>query len=91
VASVTLNDLLEEHRAPNYIDFISIDTEGSEYQILSDLDFAKYSFGLICVEHNFTENRGKIFSLLSSNGYTRVFEELSQWDDWYVNKNHNLK
>jgi FkbM family methyltransferase len=91
VTSVTLNDLLQEHRAPSYIDFISIDTEGSEYQILRGFDFKKYSFGLICVEHNFTENRDKITSLLSSHGYTRVFEELSQWDDWYVNKNIKLQ
>jgi FkbM family methyltransferase len=90
VTSVTLNDLLDEHRAPSYIDFISIDTEGSEYQILSGVDFKKYSFGLICVEHNFTENRDKILSLLSANGYIRVFEELSQWDDWYVSKTQNL-
>ena len=91
VTSVTLNDLLEEHRAPSFIDFISIDTEGSEYQILSGFDFKKYSFGLICVEHNFTENREKIRALLSSHGYTRVFKELSQWDDWYVNKNLELQ
>lgn len=87
VTSVTLNDLLKEHQAPSYIDFMSIDTEGSEYQILSELDFKNYSFGLICVEHNFTKNRSKIFSLLSSNGYTRVLEEMSQWDDWYVLNN----
>jgi FkbM family methyltransferase len=91
VTSVTLKDLLDEHRAPSYIDFISIDTEGSEYQILNEFDFEKYRFGLICVEHNFTENRDKLFLLLSSNGYTRVFEELSQWDDWYVSKTPNLK
>ena len=90
VTSVTLNDLLEEHRAPSYIDFISIDTEGSEYQILSGVDCKKYSFGLSCVEHNFTENREKIFSLLSANGYIRVLEKLSQWDDWYISKTQNL-
>jgi FkbM family methyltransferase len=85
VTTVTLGDLLTTHKAPNFIDFISIDTEGSEYIILRDFDFQKYQFGLICIEHNFSENRGKIFDLLSSKGYKRVFEDFSAWDDWYVN------
>jgi len=84
VTSVTLLDLLNDHQAPNFIDFISIDTEGSEYLILRDFDFEKYRFGLICVEHNYTDNRGKILELLSSKGYGRVFEKFSMWDDWYV-------
>ena len=84
VTTVTLCDLLRDHKAPNYIDFISIDTEGSEYVILSEFDFEKYQFGLICVEHNFTENRGKVSDLLYSKGYKKVFEEFSMFDDWYV-------
>jgi len=84
VTTVTLGDLLRDHKAPNYIDFISIDTEGSEYLILRDFDFEKYQFGLICVEHNFTENRGKISDLLYSKGYKKVFEDFSAFDDWYV-------
>jgi FkbM family methyltransferase len=84
VETVTLSDLLLTHSAPSYIDFLSIDTEGSEYEILKAFDFSRYSFGLICVEHNFTDNREKISSLLIENGYSQVFRELSDWDDWYV-------
>jgi FkbM family methyltransferase len=84
VETVTLTDLLSTHNAPSYIDFLSIDTEGSEHEILRAFDFSRYSFGLICVEHNFTENREKISRLLIENGYSQVFRELSAWDDWYV-------
>lgn len=84
VTTVTLKDLLHEHKAPKFIDFLSIDTEGSEYLILRDFDFETYRFGLICVEHNYTENREKINGLLSEKGYRRVLEHLSMWDDWYV-------
>jgi FkbM family methyltransferase len=84
VTTVSLTDLLSEHQAPRFIEFISIDTEGSEYEILRDFDFETYQFGLICVEHNFTENRGRIFDLLTDKGYRRVYEEFSKWDDWYV-------
>jgi FkbM family methyltransferase len=84
VETVTLLDLLLTHEAPSHIDFLSIDTEGSEFEILKAFDFSQYSFGLICVEHNFTENREKISKLLIKNGYSQVFRELSAWDDWYV-------
>lgn len=84
VRSVSLNDMLERHGAPRRIDYLSIDTEGSEYDILAAADFDKYSFRCITCEHNFTENRGKIYDLLTANGYVRKFEKFSQFDDWYV-------
>jgi FkbM family methyltransferase len=83
VETVTLSDLLSDHGAPAFIDFLSVDTEGSEYEILKDFDFSKYSFGLICVEHNFTENRVKLRELMTRNGYSQVFSEFSEFDDWY--------
>lgn len=32
---------------------MSLDTEGSEFEILKNFDFEKYTFGLIDVEHNY--------------------------------------
>ena len=84
VETISLNDLLEKYLAPRYIDYLSIDTEGSEYEILSALDFEKYSFGVITCEHNFTPQREKIQALLESHGYARKFVEVSEIDDWYV-------
>lgn len=84
VESISLLDLLDTYEAPHHIDFLSIDTEGSELEILSAFDFSKYSFGLICVEHNYTENRSKISALLTENGYKQIYEEESLFDDWYV-------
>lgn len=91
VKTVSLRDLLVTHNAPANINFLSIDTEGSEYLILEAFDFSEYKFDLICVEHNYTLNRQKIYTLLTANGYKRVHTELSQWDDWYVaEKNSNF-
>ena len=42
VETISLNDMLELHNAPLIIDYLSIDTEGSEYEILSCLDFELY-------------------------------------------------
>jgi len=86
VKTITLIDLLHDSKAPTYIDFISIDTEGSEYDILENFDFEKYEFGIIIIEHNFVEEkREKINKLLSENGYIRVLENLTEVDDYYLN------
>lgn len=84
IETVSLTDLLAEHQAPKLIDYLSIDTEGSEFDILSAHDWSAYRFRLITVEHNCTSAREKIRDLLEGHGYLRVFESLSRWDDWYV-------
>ena len=71
VKTKTLTTLLDEINAPSFIEYLSLDTEGSEYNILEAHDFNKYKFGYICVEHNsINENRIKIRQLLESKGYT---------------------
>lgn len=84
VQTISLTDLLERYSAPNKIDYLSIDTEGSEYDILKNFDFTKYEFEVITCEHNYTPKRKQIQVLLEKNGYRRVFEDLSKFDDWYV-------
>lgn len=84
VETVSLLDFLDFHNAPRSIDFLSIDTEGSEYEILSSFDFSKYEFGSITVEHNNTSQREKIFNLLTSKGYKRFDSLDTKFDDWYL-------
>jgi hypothetical protein len=79
---------LEEHQAPPVIDFLSIDTEGSEYDILSALDFDKHLPMTICVEHNYTEAERRIDRLLLGRGYRRCLPSVSRWDGWYVYGSH---
>jgi FkbM family methyltransferase len=85
VESVSLEDLLDQYKAPKTIDYLSIDTEGSEFLILENFNFDKYKFKIITCEHNFTANREKILKLLTENGYVRVWSEFTQFDDWYIN------
>ncbi len=84
VTTVAFNELLERHGAPARMDFLSIDTEGSEFEILQSLDWSRWKFGVIACEHNFTPNRERVHDLLTSIGYNRVHAELSDFDDWYV-------
>ena len=84
VETVSLLDLLEQHQAPAVIDYLSIDTEGSELLILSSFDFDKYDIRILTVEHNWTPDRDKIHALLASHGYERKHVDLTDCDDWYV-------
>ena len=82
--TISLNNLFSKYSIKN-VDYLSLDTEGSEYEILKSLDFKLYSPTVITVEHNFkNEIRKKIYSLLVKRGYKRYFTQISRFDDWYV-------
>ena len=84
VETISLNELLDLNAAPSDIDYISVDTEGSELSILKNFDFGRYNVKIFTVEHNYTDQRADIFSLMVSKGYRRCFESFSSVDDWYV-------
>lgn len=86
VQTISLNDLLQKHGAPREMDYLSIDTEGSEFEILQALDFDRFRFHVITCEHNFTPKREAVLELLTAKGYVRKMTELSAYDDWYVYK-----
>ena len=84
VKTITLNELFEKNNVPKEMDYLSIDTEGSEFEILESLNHDKYKFNFITCEHMYTQKREKIYNLLLSKGYKRIFENFSLQDDWYV-------
>lgn len=83
MVTISLNDFLIENNAPRDIDYLSIDTEGSEYLILEAFPFDEWNIRLITVEHNYEDQRNLINALLTQQGYLCVE---SQWDDWYWKK-----
>lgn len=66
----TLTQILDEVKAPNYIELLKIDVEGGEYAVLSGIDFSKYSFGLITLEANYSHELSKCESILNEKGYS---------------------
>lgn len=84
VRTISLMDMLEKYNAPPVIDYLSIDTEGSEFEILNAFYFSKYQFNVITCEHNYAPIRDDIHILLSRHGYVRVFPHFSQCDDWFI-------
>ena len=84
VPTVSLHDMLTEHGAPQVIDYLSVDTEGSELLILEAFPWSKWDVRLISVEHNHTPARDALHALLTKLGYQRTLESVSDFDSWYV-------
>ena len=64
---------------------MSIDTEGTELDVLEGLDFDRYAVDFITVEHNYvSEKRERIHRFLGQKGFRCVSNAASFWDDWYV-------
>jgi len=87
VKTVSINEVMEKNFNGISPSYVSIDTEGSEYEILNSLDFEKYRPVVFTIEHNFTNLQNKIDALMISKGYTRVFKGLTSFDGWYVLNN----
>lgn len=83
VETIRLDELLKQCNAPNFIEYLSLDTEGSELEILKSIDFDNYKFGIIHVEHNNVEpRRSQMRELLISKGYK--YNRQNQFDDEYI-------
>ena len=81
--SSLLQDILNENKAPEFIEYLNLDIEGMEYEALKNFDFNKYKFGCLSIEHNYKEpNRSNIKNLLESKGYK--LEKQVKTDDLYV-------
>jgi FkbM family methyltransferase len=81
--TVTLRDILAKAKAPQRIDFMSLDIEGAELEALRGFPFDRYQIGALDVEHNFEEpKRSEILALMNSHGYARVHTWYQ--DDFYL-------
>jgi FkbM family methyltransferase len=91
----TLENILDQCKAPKIIDYLSLDVEGHEYTILSTFPFDKYKFRCITVEHNEPHvgptQQMLIRQILEKNGYKYVKgnDDVHNWghgpiDDFYI-------
>lgn len=91
-----LSLLLHPHH--NVLDYLSIDVDGGELQVLEGMDFEYYKTRLITIEHNFylegSARQEQIFDYLSQRGFSRVVKDVkcldpnyfgAIYEDWYEN------
>jgi FkbM family methyltransferase len=74
-----LQSILDEHNIID-VDYCSIDTEGSEFNIVKSIDFEKTNIKIFSIENNYGDTEIKDF--LESKGYT-LYKKI-QWDDIFI-------
>ena len=84
VPTISLNDVFIKNFNGEKIDYMSVDTEGSELLILSKFNFEKYGPKIVTVEHNFTSAQKNLDNLFKENNYKRFFPQQTQFDSWYI-------
>lgn len=63
VKNYRFNDIISQ----THIDYVSLDTEGSEMEILESIDFEKYQIDCFSIENNYEDQR--ISTFMKSHGY----------------------
>ena len=79
IPAFRFNDICAQHNI-NHIDFLTIDTEGSEERIIRSIDFDAITISVIAVENNYREPA--IRNYLQSHGY--IFLCTIAGDDVYL-------
>jgi FkbM family methyltransferase len=77
----TLQTILDEHNLKK-IDFCSIDTEGSEFNIIKSIDFDKTEITVFIIENNYQEKNVEEY-LVQKDYY--LYKKI-EWDDVFVKK-----
>ena len=72
----TLTSILEDSNSPNVIDFLSLDVEGAELDVLRGIDFGRYNFKYMLIE---IRDFDRIDSFLKQFKY-RFVEKFSSHD-----------
>jgi FkbM family methyltransferase len=67
--SATLNSLLEKSSAPTLIDFLSLDVEGAELDVLKGINFSRYNFKYMVIE---CRNIQRLQSYLKDYNYNLI-------------------
>ena len=80
LAAGSFISLLEEYHF-RFVDYLNIDVEGSEYDILRSIDFQAVDIGVCGIENNYRDYR--IPKLMKANGFHFV---ALVGDEFYVNR-----
>jgi len=90
VDAITLDKLMADNNVPAYIDYISLDIEGADYEALRGFPFDKYRVGYWTIENNAYMDGGalkdKIRKIMAEHGYKVVLDTsdaVKFFEDWF--------
>ena len=78
----TLSTVLEMFNSPTKIDFITVDTEGTEIDVLKGFDFNMFDVTLFVIENNYNDDN--IEELMTTKGYKK--DKRYKINDFYINQ-----
>ena len=84
INSRTLDSILEENLKENTLDYLSIDVEGYENEVLLGFSLNRWQPKFINIEHNRDELQIDNFKNFFKENYTLVLESISDCDFWFV-------
>jgi len=95
IRTKTLTEILLKHKIKN-IDFLNIDIEGNELNVLKSINFKYFNIKVICVEiinyksfyKKLKTDKSKIFSILKKNKYSLKFKTAVNYV--FVKKNFKI-
>lgn len=70
IQSRTINSILEEHGNDTPLDFVSIDVEGFELEVLKGFDLARFQPRAVILEANTKADKKELSSFMMASGYT---------------------
>lgn len=81
-----LDNVLSENNVPKNFDYLSIDVEGAELDVLKGFTIDKWNPKVITIETNYSLDKENLIRNILS-GYDLVFRNLSGCDLWFINSN----
>jgi|SRR3989338_683914 len=84
VHTMTLDDILTRAQIVDDIDFISIDVEGHEYEVLEGFSLAKWKPEIVLVENNSNTKNNPASNYLKKFDYVKFLK--TGVNDWYTQR-----
>ena len=78
--TITLEKILDDNSAPEVMDYLSLDVEGYEWEVIKDFNFDKYKWKVMNIENSNLE----IDLLLDKHGYIQIMHR--NFDTFYIHK-----
>jgi FkbM family methyltransferase len=82
VKVLKLKDVIKQYCSDKHIDFMKIDVEGYEYEVIESNDWSQYRPSVLCIESNHMNKDWTI--MLSKNNYYKVYND--GLNDYYIDE-----